>query len=46
MNEMVEVLQVIADVMKENEVLHLIDKISKHDFRVAQIIDILILEDK
>lgn len=46
MNEIVGALQVIAYVLRENEALQLMNEISKHDFRIAQFLDVLILEDK
>lgn len=44
--EMVNHLQVIADVLLENNATHLIEEIAKRDYQVAQILDVLVIEDQ
>ncbi|MEK4536406.1 hypothetical protein ABEY41_04915 [Peribacillus butanolivorans] len=39
-------LQLLADVLKENNCTSLISAIAEKDFQVAQMLDVLIIEDK
>ncbi|WMX58158.1 hypothetical protein [Peribacillus sp. R9-11] len=39
-------LQLLADVLRENNCTSLIRAIAEKDFQVAQMVDVLIIEDK
>ena len=39
-------LQLIADVLRENNCTSLINAIAEKDYQVAQILDVLIIEDE
>ncbi|MEF2093263.1 hypothetical protein V3595_01130 [Bacillus sp. CFBP9009] len=39
-------LQLLADVLRENNCTSLINAIAEKDFQVAQMLDVLIFEDK
>ncbi|WP_156475994.1 hypothetical protein [Sporosarcina psychrophila] len=43
--ELLPYLQTLADVLRENEMAHLIEEVAKKDFHMAQVLEIMIRED-
>jgi hypothetical protein len=43
--ELMVLLQTVANALKENNATHLIDRIGERDYQIAQVLDVLVLED-